>query len=224
MPVATFAANKETDMRVRTFQLVILACSLSLMVFSCQDSGSTANEPSSSSENSAETSNGNTSNSGLHIVYIDADSLQRGYTALRNELQQLEENYNAAEANHQSRVRSLQREVESLQNQVQRGELSQNRIAQEQERIARREQEILQQQQLSLNSIQQEQLQLNAQFTAEIETILEELKEANGYDFVFNIGGGTGLLLANDAYDITETVLEMLNNKEEGDGEEEGEE
>lgn len=201
-------------MRIRTLPLVLLACCLSVLVFSCQNND-TANKDDSSTADNTEATNQSSDNSGLHIVYIDADSLQRGYTALRTELEQLEENFNTAEANHQSRVRSLQREVESLQNQVQRGELSQNRIAQEQERIARREQEILQQQQLSINAIQQEQLQLNAQFTAEIEAILEDLKAENNYDFVFNIGGGTGLLLANDAYDITETVLELLNNQEE---------
>ena len=177
----------------------------------CQSSESSA----SSDNNEAETTTSSNNSSGLHIVYINADSLQSGYVSLREELSRLEENYNAAEANHESRVRSLQREVQSLQNQVQRGELSQNRIAQEQQRIAAREQEILQQQQISLNSIQEDQLRLNAQFASEVEAILEVLKAENNYDFVFNIGAGTGLLMADEGYDITELVLERLNNQSE---------
>ncbi|MEM7573315.1 MAG: OmpH family outer membrane protein [Bacteroidota bacterium] len=181
---------------------------LVMMTFltSCQSSESTAATNNDSAENATASSN-----SGLHIVYINADSLQSGYVSLREDLSRLEENYNTAEANHEQRVRSLQREVQSLQNQIQRGELSQNRIGQEQQRIAAREQEIMQQQQLALNSIQEDQLRLQAQFANEVEDILEDLKAENNYDFVFNIGAGTGLLMANEGYDITELVLERLN-------------
>lgn len=172
----------------------------------CQSSESTAATNDDSAENTTVSNN-----SGLHIVYINADSLQAGYVSLREELSRLEENYNTAEANHEQRVRSLQREVQSLQNQIQRGELSQNRIGQEQQRIAAREQEIVQQQQLALNSIQEDQLRLQAQFASEVEEILEDLKAQNNYDFVFNIGAGTGLLMADEGYDITELVLDRLN-------------
>ena len=139
--VSTFAANKRTNMRLYA---LILAFGLSLLTFACQSESANASDT-TDSNSEVSTDNNQTTTSGLHIVYINSDSLQSGYTALRTELEALEDNYNTAEANHESRVRSLQREVESLQNQVQRGELSQNRIAQEQERIARREQEIMQQ-------------------------------------------------------------------------------
>jgi len=40
------------------------------------------------------------------------------------------------------------------------------------------------------------------------------MQEENGYDFILNEGGGGGLLMANDAFDITEDVLKRLNAEE----------
>ncbi|MEM6398085.1 MAG: OmpH family outer membrane protein [Bacteroidota bacterium] len=198
-------------MRIRTILFSILAIILSSAVSSCQNNGdASGNEASTTGENAVETVS-STPKSGLNIVFIDGDSLQNGYAALKQEFERLEENLRAAEANHQGRVRSLQNEFESLQNQIQRGELSQNRIAQEEQRLQRRQQEILQQQQLSASAIQQEQMDINAQFSDEVETILESLKAENGYDFVFS--KGIGLLMADDAYDVTALVLDRLNSQ-----------
>lgn len=151
---------------------------------------------------------------GPSIVYIRLDSLQNGYTELAAEMKRLEDNLTKAQENLQKQVAGLEREARNLQNQMQQGLLAPNKIQSEQQRLARREQEIMQQRDIALGSIQEDQLRLQAQFGERVKEILETLKEENSYDFILNEGGTSGLLMANDAYDITNLVLERLNAAE----------
>ncbi|MEM6768998.1 MAG: OmpH family outer membrane protein [Bacteroidota bacterium] len=148
---------------------------------------------------------------GPNIVFVRVDSLQTGYTELAGELQRLEENFMKAQENHQSRMASFAKEVQRLQNQAQQGLLTPNKMQSEQQRLARKEQEIAQQRDLALASIQEDQLQLNAQFSERVKAILEDLMAENGYDYILNEGGTGGVLLGADKLDITDQVLAKLN-------------
>ena len=152
-----------------------------------------------------------TTGEGLSIVFVKVDSLQAGYTAVADELSRLEENFNKAEENHGKRVAEFQQEVQGLQNQVQQGLLAPNKIQAEQQRMARKEQEIMQQRDLSLASIQEDQLRIQQEFSTRVKEVLEVLQEENGYDFILNQGQNSAVLITNDVYDITPLVLERLN-------------
>ncbi len=149
--------------------------------------------------------------SGLNIVFVKVDSLQAGYTVVAEELGRLETNYNEAEKNHQNRVAAFQQEVQTLQNQAQQGLLAPNKMQAEQQRLAQKEQEIMQQQQLALQSIQQNQLEIQQRFSVRVKEVLEKIQEENHYDYILNQGQNSAVLITNDAYDITEMVLERLN-------------
>ena len=145
------------------------------------------------------------------VVFVRIDSLQAGYTELATELARLEGNYETAQANHEKRVRAFTGEVQKLQNQAQQGLLTPNKMQAEQERLGRKEQEIQQQLQIAVNAIQQDQAVLQNQFGVRVKEILEEMMVENDYDYILNEGGGSGVLLGNDKFDITPAVLEKLN-------------
>lgn len=152
-----------------------------------------------------------TSAAGPKIVYVRLDSLQVGYNALAAELARLENNVEKAQANIQNQMAALQREAQQMQNKVQQGLMTPKNIQNEQQRLGQKEQEILQQRDIALNSIQEDQMRLQQQFGDRVKKILEAIRAEKGYDFILNEGGGSGLLLGNDAYDITDMVLERLN-------------
>ncbi|MEM1357423.1 MAG: OmpH family outer membrane protein [Bacteroidota bacterium] len=187
----------------RILPTLTLVCS-ALFFFGCQpqESGGTNTEAAGAAAGAG---------TGLKVVYIRLDSLQSGYTELATELGRLEDNAAKAQENIQKQVAALEQEVRRLQNQMQQGLLAPNKVQSEQQRIARKEQQIMQQRDLALGSIQEDQLRLNAEFGERVKDILETLREEKGYDFILNEGGGSGLLMANDAYDITNLVLERLN-------------
>lgn len=179
---------------------LLVACAFIFLGCQPQDNGGATAAPATDGANAA-----------LSIVFIRIDSLQTGYTELAAELKRLEDNTMLAQENIQKQVAALEKEVRGLQNQVQQGLLAPNRVQAEQQRIAQREQQIAQQRDLALGSIQEDQMRLQTQFGDKVKAILEALREEKGYDFILNEGGGSSVLIANDAYDITDLVLERLN-------------
>lgn len=181
------------------FARLLVCCSL-LFALACQPSG----EPASTSAPA-------TPSDSPRIVFIRLDSLQNGYTELATEMQRLQDNAQSAEENIQKELASLQAEVQRLQNKIQRGEMTPKMIQREEQRIGGRQQEIAQRRDVALASIQQDQFGLQQRFGDRVKEILEEIQAEKGYDYILNEGGGSGVLLGRDEYDITGDVLERLN-------------
>lgn len=148
---------------------------------------------------------------GPKIVFVRLDSLQNGYTELAAELTRLQDNAQAADENIQKEMAKLQNEMQRIQNKIQRGEMTPKMIQNEQQRLGAKEQKIVQQRDIALASIQEDQMRLQQQFGERVKNILEELQEEKGYDYILNEGGGGGVLVARDTYDITDEVLRRLN-------------
>lgn len=185
-----------------TLLRTLTAVCFALSIIACQSTDTApASAPATASAEAA----------GPNIVFVRIDSLQAGYEELATELTRLEGNYEKAQANHDQRVRAFGAEVQKLQNQAQQGLLTPKKMQSEQDRLGRKEQEIQQQLQIALGAIQQDQTVLQQQFGERVKQILEEMMEENGYDYILNEGGGGGVLLANDTYDITPAVLAKLN-------------
>jgi Skp family chaperone for outer membrane proteins len=184
----------------------LLLVATALVFFSCEPKESASGVDADSTTAAA--------TGGPSIVYVRLDSLQVGYNDLAAELARLEGNVQKAQENIQGEMASLQREVQQLQNKAQQGLMTPNKIQSEQQRIGQKEQRIMQQRDVAMASIQEDQMRLQQQFGERLKAILEMMQEENGYDFILNEGGGGGLLMANDAFDITEDVLKRLNAEE----------
>lgn len=150
------------------------------------------------------------------IVFVRLDSLQNGYAELATELERLQGNAQAADENIQKEMANLQNEMQRIQNKIQRGEMTPKMIQNEQQRLGGKEQQIMQQRDIALASIQEDQMKLQQQFGERVKNILEEIQEEKGYDYILNEGGGGGVLVARDSYDITAEVLKRLNALEGG--------
>lgn len=167
-------------------------------------------------ENATSTTSSSAAESSPKIVFVRLDSLQNGYTELATELERLQGNAQAADQNIQKQMAGLQSEMELIQNKIQRGEMTPKMIQNEQQRLGGKEQQIMQQRDIALASIQEDQMKLQQQFGERVKNILEEIQKEKGYDYILNEGGGGGVLVARDSYDITPEVLKRLNALEEG--------
>ena len=52
----------------------------------------------------------------------------------------------------------------------------------------------------------------------QIKDILTSLRQEKGYDYILNYGPGTGVLMVNEAHDVTGLVLEKLNKDKKATG------
>ena len=147
----------------------------------------------------------------LKIVFVRLDSLQLGYTALATEMERLQENVEKADENIKGQMAKLQNEMLRDQNKIQRGEMTPKMIQQEQQRLGGTVQKIMQQRNIALACIQECQSRTQKDYGKMVKDILEAIQEEKGYDYILNEGGGSGVLVARDAFDITEEVLVRLN-------------
>ena len=148
---------------------------------------------------------------GLEIVYVNMDSLLNGYDYYNDLKTNLMKEQKKLEASLNSKGKSLERKAMEFQQKVEK-HLVTNAQAQEMQNQLMREQQNLMQlkDQLSMKLMQKEQ-QMNKDIFAKVNETLEEYNKTGNYKLILsNTYGGT-ILLAEDNMNITEPVLNKLN-------------
>ncbi len=147
----------------------------------------------------------------LSVVYLNIDSLHENSVVFQKKKEELQQREAAAEASLRSKMKSFEREVIAFQQKVQGGTMTPKSAQEEQGRLAKKEQNLINQQERLATDLLKDTDEFNIAFNTEVRGYLDSLKAANDYDFVLVAGAGSQVLTANDNYDITNMVLEMLN-------------
>jgi len=149
------------------------------------------------------------------IVFINIDSLQsqsRSYQAARKEL---EISYQRVRANLTSKEKAFQKELNAYQQKASTGTLTPNQAKGMEERLTTKQQEILRLKETASVELDKKTNEFDQKFTMDIKNYSDSLRLANGYDFVLLYGGVISpMLSANSSYDITDTVVKLLNADE----------
>ena len=156
----------------------------------------------------------NDSTLNLPIAFVNVDSLLVNYnfaSDLNESLLRKEESTRATLNQRENQINSAAQEFErKLRNNA---FLSQERAQQEQERIMKMNQEY---QQLAERLSQEfliEQQRLNLQMEDTIKVRIEEYNKNHNYEIIFSNISTSTLIFAQDKYDITDDVIQFLNNK-----------
>ena len=145
------------------------------------------------------------------IVFIRIDSLTSQYEALQEKSKELETRTLEAEKSQGERVAAFQRDAQNFQRRANSGQMSPKQVGAEQERLAGREQAILQETERLRQELQFEQLKLTAEFEENLLKVLEEIQAEFNYDYILSKAPGSGVLMVNDANDITAEVVKRIN-------------
>lgn len=159
------------------------------------------------------------------IVYINADTLLMKYDkfqVIRKEMEAREAREDKALKGRgrslENDVKALQKEMAALDAEAQQGNMSRidyeargQKLIKKQQELAAREQKLVADQQRIAGEIMTEGQKINDELQDEIQEKLKALKNEKGYDYILSYGTGSNVLVADDAYDITETVLAILN-------------
>ena len=161
------------------------------------------------------------------IVYVNADTLLNRYEKFQVKKKEIEAREkredNALKGRGRSLekdVRALQQEMMSLEQEWQGGNMARvdyetrgQKLMEKQQKLAAKEQSIMQDQQRIAGDIMKEGQRVNDELQAEIKDKLGALKAEMGYEYILSYGMGSGVLVADERYDITEKVLSILNAK-----------
>jgi outer membrane protein len=149
----------------------------------------------------------------LQIVYINLDSLHSQSESFQAKKADLEKRQITAESALKAKASAFQREVSGFQQKAQSGSMTPKQIQEEEARLARKEQNIMAEQERVAKDILQDTDKFNEQFTAQVKTHLDSLKKAMNYDYILIYGANSPVLLANESFDITKTVVNLINKK-----------
>lgn len=149
----------------------------------------------------------------LDIVYVNSDSLLKNFDYYQEKVKELDKKGQEAEAALQSRSKSLERDFLQTQQKVQQGLLTPNQVQQEEQRLLLKQQSLAAEQEKVGKQLLQERQKILEELEKQIKEILSDLRKEKGYDYILNYGPGTGVLMVNEAHDVTTLVLEKLNQK-----------
>ena len=156
----------------------------------------------------------NDSTIALPIAFVNVDSLLVNYNFakdLNESLLRKEESTRATLNQRENQINSAAQEFErKLRNNA---FLSQERAQQEQERIMKMNQEYQQLAERLSQEFLLEQQKLNIQMEDTIKVRIEEFNRTRNFEIILSNTSTSTLIYAKDKYDITNEVVQYLNNK-----------
>jgi len=159
------------------------------------------------------------SNSELEIVYINIDTLLNGYDYYNDLRTELIKEQKKLETNLNSKGKSLERKAMEFQQKVEKRLVTNNQAQEMQNQLMREQQNLMQlKEKLSMQLMEKEQ-NMNKQIFAKVNEQLNEYNKTGNHKLILSNTYGGNILLAEDNMNITESILEKLNEKYQNDQE-----
>lgn len=157
---------------------------------------------------------------GPKLAYVNADTLNKHYQYLKDKEAAFEKKQNAYEAEMSSKEKALQNEYMAFQKKAQEGTLTQSEGEAAQKRLSGQQQALEKRHQAISAEMAKEQMAIQEEFQKKLDEFLASFNKERNYDFIFTYSKNGGpILFANSALDITQEVLEAMNeNYKNGDG------
>ena len=162
-------------------------------------------------EQETETGSDMAATSGGKLAYVNSDSLLAHYNYYEEVAAALQEKRSSMESDYNRRAQALQGQVDDYQRTYLNMTVPQARAVEEDLMNKRQELAVFQE------SVRQELMREEAEITTilyeNVSKYLKQYGDENGLEIVFTFTPGSGLLYANEALDITDIVIESLNEE-----------
>jgi outer membrane protein len=188
------------DMKKLLFPICLLVAAVA--VISCAKPGT--------SDTSADAGH-----TGLKIAFVNGDTVLHHFVEFRKESEAMAEKQRKAEDLLQSKGAALEKEIMAYQQQAQRGTMTGKEMEAKEKYLGSRQEAILAERDKIAKEIMDETTAINNRLQEMLHKKLDEIKVAEGYDFILSMVEGGAILAANEKYDITDQVLKLLNKEEE---------
>lgn len=165
-----------------------------------------------------ETTNAAATETAQHVVsnqiaYVRIDSLMAGYEMYKELSAAFEAKAKQADADLSSRGRSLERKVADAQNKAEKGLATRAELAQLEESLGREQQSLMQLQSTKQDELAEENQVMMNKIIYSLEEYMKEFNADYRYGMIVTTSGGSPVLHADPALDITAEVLKGLNEK-----------
>ena len=169
------------------------------------------------SGNSKSTSNQSgtvTVNADAKIVYINMDTLLNNYTQSRELNEAFLKKLEANRTELNIKVKNFDREAAEFRNKVKNGGfMTRERAEQAQMDLMIKQQNLQKLQQEMTENAQREQMEINRKLYDAITNFLTEYNKAKGFQLILSTTLGGNVLFAQEGFDITNDVVNQLNEQ-----------
>jgi outer membrane protein len=148
---------------------------------------------------------------GEGLVYVNIDSLVRGYDMYFDLQKEFEANAKKKDGDFTGRMRKFESDARDFQDKVEKGLVTRSQAQQLQEGLAKREQELLQLRQNLQGELQEEEAVMMRQIQSNIQSYISEYNRTRGYSLILSNSGSNVVLYGDPALNITSEVLKGLN-------------
>lgn len=152
-------------------------------------------------------------NAGPRIAFIDSDTLMVQYEMVSEMVKSFEASTRVKEATMRKRQTEFEQKVNDFQQRVQSGSISMEIAQITEQQLMTEQQELMNLRDELSDQLAQEEFNMNVQLLDNVSIFLEEYNRTKEYDLIFNFKKGTNLFIANQVYDITPEVIELLNQE-----------
>jgi len=153
------------------------------------------------------------SDTGVMIAYVNIDSLLNGYDYYNDKQTEFLKEQQKQEAKLNSKGKALERKAMEFQNKVQKGLVTSSQAQQMQNQLVREQQNLMQlKEQISMDLMNRQQQALKDIYDKMLAAIKDYNKDKK-YKMVLGNTGGQNVLLADKALNITDAIVEKLNEE-----------
>ena len=150
----------------------------------------------------------------LPIAYVDSDSILTYFNFYSNLVGKYEEKVNKQSGEVATSYRKFQEEVAKFEQKVQNNQfLTQDRYNQEQARLQRMQRDIEKKSTQIEQDLVLEQSLIQQQFSDSLALGIKEFNTPQKFQMIFTKSGNNIVLYADPHYNITEDVIDFLNNR-----------
>lgn len=150
----------------------------------------------------------------LPIAYVNVDSLLLNYNLAKDANEDLMKEYTSSTNSINQMEKRFQAEVADFQKKAQNNAfISQERAEQESRRIQQLEANLRQSAQSAQEKYMQKQAGINNRITDSVRVCLKDYNKTANYQVIFSNSGLDNILLAKEAYDITNDIVKVLNSR-----------
>jgi outer membrane protein len=151
---------------------------------------------------------------GMKIAYVNADTLDLKYEWLKQQREALEKRLTSLSATFETKMRAHQEKSMAFQQKAEAGNTPPAELQKEYEILAQQEQRLQQEGAKMEKSLGEDRQKAIEGMYTQLEAKLKTLRDKIGYDYILSYSRGGQILMANDSLDITNQVLELLNEKQ----------
>lgn len=145
------------------------------------------------------------------IVYVNIDSLVRGYDMYFDLQKEFEVAAKKKDGDFTAKMKKFESDARDFQEKVEKGLVTRSQAQQLQEGLATRQQEMQQLQQRLQMELQEEEAVMLRQIQSNIQSYIKEYNVEKGYSLILSTSGSTVVLYGSPALNITTEVLKGLN-------------